>query len=205
MPTPWFRRVKQAGELTVFNNGGTWSSDVEKALATFNGLGFPVKLVKTTDEKNALIKVKLAMGPDSVSSWGNTVSTKSDFDPSFLHGLTVPLTEIHERKRTFEIIFAGIFLPGKAEATSKQREVIVVHEFIHACGLDGGQTDGSKDAKGQDHDVVGIMFPQMKTQGDGLIEYLAEKDAAPMTPIRVGSQTRCKIQMIWGTEACRND
>jgi hypothetical protein len=205
MPTPWFRRVKQAGELTVFNNGGTWSSDVEKALATFNGLGFPVKLVKTTDEKNALIKVKLAMGPDSVSSWGNTVSTKSDFDPSFLHGLTVPLTEIHERKRTFEIIFAGIFLPGKAEATSRQREVIVVHEFIHACGLDEGQTDGSKDAKGQDHDVVGIMFPQMKTQGDGLIEYLAEKDAAPMTPIRVGSQTRCKIQMIWGTEACRND
>ena len=102
MPTPWFRRVKQAGELTVFNSGGAWSSDVEKALATFNGLGFPVKLVKSTDEKNALIKVKLAMGPDSVSSWGNTVSTKSDFDPNSLHGVTVPLTEIHERKKTFE-------------------------------------------------------------------------------------------------------
>jgi len=205
MPTSWFRRVKRSGELTVFNNAGAWSSEVERALTTFNSLGFPVKLVKTADEKNALIKVKLAMGPDSLSSWGKTVSTKRDFDVTELHGLTIPLTEINERKKTYEIIFAGIFLPGKAEATAKQKEVVVVHEFIHACGLDGGLPDGSKDAKGQDHDVVGIMFPQMKKEADGLIEYLPEKDAAPMTPIRVGKQTRCKIQMIWGTEACRND
>src|SRR5262245_66418062 len=112
MPTPWFRRARNAGELTVYNKGGAWSHFVEKALVTFNGLGFPVKLVATDDERNALIVVKLSMGPDSITSWGQTVSTGANFDVTELHGRTKPLTEIHERKKTDEIIFAGIFLPG---------------------------------------------------------------------------------------------
>ncbi|MGH9820191.1 MAG: hypothetical protein ACRD43_08465, partial [Pyrinomonadaceae bacterium] len=170
MPTPWFRRAKASGQLTVVNKAGAWSTAVNKALATFNGLGFPVTLVAGTDEKNANIVVKLSMGPDSATSWGQTASTGSDFDPKKLHGLTVPLTETHERPRkTFEIIFAAIFLPGKADATAGQREVIAVHEFIHACGLDGGMPDGSKN-KNQDHDSEGIMYDIMVPQGDGLIE-----------------------------------
>jgi len=206
MPTPWFRRARAAGELTVFNKAGAWSAAADKALATFNSLGFPVKLVATKDEKNANIVVKLSVGADSVTNWGKTASTGSGFDPKILHGLTVPLTEIHEKPRkTIEIIFAAIFLPGRVEATHKQQEVIIVHEFIHACGLDGGLPDGSKDTIKQDHDSTGIMFAQMAKEGDGLIEYLHDKGAKAMTPIRVGGQTQCKIQMIWGTEACKKD
>src|SRR5258708_38913475 len=111
MPTPWYRRVRAAGELTVFNKAGTWSAAADKARATFNGLAFPVKLKATDDEKNANIVVKLSMGADSQDSWGKTASTGSHFDPKILHGLTVPLTDIHEKpKKTFEAIFAAGFL-----------------------------------------------------------------------------------------------
>src|ERR1041384_3361722 len=101
MPTPWFRRARRAGELTVYNKADAWSHAVEKALVTFNGLGFPVKLVATDDERNALIVVKLSMGPDSLTSWGMTVSTGADFDAKELHGRTKSLTEIRERKKTY--------------------------------------------------------------------------------------------------------
>ena len=178
-----------------------WASAADRALATFNTLGFPVRLVRTEDEKNALIVVKLSTGPDSQESWGKKASTNDNFDAARLHGLTVPLTEIHERKKTFEIIFAAIFLPGRARATIKQQEVIIVHEFIHACGLDGGLPDGSKDTVKQDHDVTGVFVAQMAQDGDGLIEYLHDKGAKAMPPVRVGGQTHCKMRAIWGSEA----
>ena len=206
MPTTWYKRVQRSGKLTVFNKAGAWAHEAETALATFNGLGFPVTLEKTDDEKNANIVVKLSKGADSQTNWGKTANTGADFDPTILHGLTVPLTEIHEKPRkTFEIIFAAIFLPGRVEATKKQREVIIVHEFIHACGLDGGQPDGTKDKIGQDHDDRGIFFGQMAKEGDGLIEYLHDKDAAAMPPIRVGGNTRTKIKQIWGADDSKKD
>jgi hypothetical protein len=72
--------------------------------------------------------------------------------------------------------------------------MVVVHEFIHACGLNDW------------HDTVGLMFPDMQEQGGGLIEYLPEKGAKPMPPIRLGSKTVCKVKMLWsGGEACPDD
>jgi hypothetical protein len=68
--------------------------------------------------------------------------------------------------------------------------VIVVHELIHACGMDI-------------HDSVGIMFGEMKEANGGLIEYLHDKGARPMPPIRVGSKTVCTMRMLWSDgEAC---
>ena len=75
--------------------------------------------------------------------------------------------------------------------TKKQKEVIVVHEFIHAAGMD-------------EHDDRGIMFPQMGESGDGLIEYLHDKGSKAMPPIRVGGQTACIMNMLWsGGAACK--
>jgi hypothetical protein len=50
------------------------------------------------------------------------------------------------------------------------------------------------------------MFGVMKAADRGLIEYIAEKDAKPLLPIRIGSRTLCKAHMIWaGGEACKED
>jgi len=204
MPTPWLKRIQEGGQLTVFNKGGTWAHSVGKALATFNSLGFPVKRVSEKEEKKANIVAKVSQGPDSYDYYGNTAKTPSGFTADGLHGATSTLTEVNDRKKTFEIIFAAIFLPGKAQATDGQREAVVVHEFIHACGLDGGMPDGRKNKK-QDHDSEGIMYDIMVTSGNGLLEGTRPKGVKPMPPIRVGGQTRCKIQMIWGSEACKGD
>jgi hypothetical protein len=205
MPTAWYKRAQTAGALTVFSKAGKWAHEVEKARLTFNNQGFPVTLNKADDEKHADIVVKLSTGPDSQTSWGDTASTDSDFDPKRLHGQTVTITKIYEgRKTRIEVTFAAVFLPAKAEATAEQREVIAVHEFIHACGLDGGLPNGTK-SKSQDHDNEGIMYDIMVPMNKGLIEGSKPDGVQEMPPIRVGGKTRCKIQDIWGTEQCKKD
>ncbi len=202
MPTPWLKRIRKDGQLKVFNKAGAWSTAVDAAIATFNNLGLGVKLIAEKEEKSANVVVVLANGPDQYKYYGDTAHTRSDFKPDALHGQTTTLTD---QKRN-EIFFAVIFLPGKIKkATAKQKEVVTVHEFIHSCGLDGGLPGGKKDPN-QDHDVVGIMFGVMKEDGDGLIEYMPERDAKPMPPIRVGARTMCKVRMIWADgEACKED
>ena len=112
---------------------------------------------------------------------GATAKTGAKFKADGLHGQTSNFSDFKSK----EIIFAVVFLPGKAKkATRKQKEIVVVHEFIHACGMD-------------EHDTVGIMFSVMKEEDGGLIEYLKTKGAKPMPPIRVGSLTLCIMQNLW--------
>jgi hypothetical protein len=198
------KKIQATGQLFYFNLGGGWSADIDKAVVTFNSLGFPVRYVLAKEKKNANVVIKLAVGSDSETFDGSTLSTNANFDPALLHGDTKTLTEVNDRAKTAEMIFAVTFLPGKAKATKGQKEAIIVHELIHACGLDGGKPDGTKN-KDQDHDSEGILFAIMNTTADGLIEATAPAGVKPMPPIRVGGQTRCKIQMIWGTEACKKD
>jgi hypothetical protein len=195
MPTPWFKRIKETGQLKVFSKAGAWSNAVDAAIKSFNALSFGVKLVAEKEEKSANIVVILAHGTASYKYYGDTASTKSDFKADKLHGYTSTLVD--EKKN--EIFFAAIFLPGEVKGvTGKQKEVIIVHEFIHASGL-----NGLNDAK-DDHEIGGIMNAIMKQEQDGgLIEYMPDKGAKSMPPFRVGAQTICKMQMLWaGKKSC---
>jgi hypothetical protein len=183
MPTPWLKRIKKSGKLAVFNKATAWSESVDKAMTDFNGLHLGPTLEKAKDEKSANVVILLATGPQHYTYYGDTVSTGSDFTANTLHGETRALIDTSLNA----IFFAAVFLPGKAKATKRQREVVVFHELIHACGL----------VANDDHDVVGVMFGAMQVSGDGLLEYMPEKGAKPMPPIRVGSRTKCKLQMIW--------
>jgi hypothetical protein len=199
MPTPWLKRIRKTGQLTVHNRAGAWATSVDAAVTTFNSLGFGVKLVSEKEEKSANIVVKLSDGSEVYEYYGDTATAR--FRADELHGQTSTLVDLKKR----EIFFAVVFLPAKVKkASSKQKEVIVVHELIHACGLNGLLADGKKDPA-EDHDSTGIMFAQMKTDGAGLIEYLPDKGAKPMPPIRVGARTLCKVRMLWAAEACKDD
>ncbi len=192
MPTPWFRRFRKEGQLTVFNNGGSWSAAVNTAIATFNGLGFGVKLVSTTDERNANIVVKLSDGKETYPHPSKTITTT--FDATDLHGRARTLAD---GNKGLEIFFAVAYLPGKvANPTPGQMEVVTLHELIHCAGLNGQNPDGS-DAPGDDHDSIGIMYPQMIREGSGLIEHLHEKGTQPMPKIRVGAKTMSKMRLLW--------
>jgi len=142
-----------------------------------------VKVVAEKAEKAANIVLVLANGPgEKYTYYGDTTQTAADFTGDILHGETRTLVD---QKRN-EIFFAAVFLPGKLKkVTNGQKEVTGLNDW---------------------HDSVGIMFATMKEEHGGLIEYLHDEGAKPMPPIRVGSQTLCKMKMLWtGTKDCKDD
>jgi hypothetical protein len=190
MATPWLSRIKKDGQLAVFNKAAAWAKPVEAGLRSFNSLAFAVTLVAAKEEKAANIVLVMASGPEQYTYAGMTLKTNEKFKPDGLHGQTSFVVD----QRRQEVFFACTFLPGKvAETNDAQKEMIVVHELIHASGLSD-----------DDHDIVGIFTGQMQKSGDGLLEYLPEKGAKPMPPIRVGSRTMCKMRLLWtDAESCK--
>ena len=192
MPNQWLKRIRETGQLTVFNKATAWAVPIAAAIKSFNNLSLGVKVVAEKAEKAANIVLVLANGPgEKYTYYGDTTQTAADFTGDILHGETRTLVD---QKRN-EIFFAAVFLPGKLKkVTNGQKEVVIIHELIHAAGLNDW------------HDSVGIMFATMKEEHGGLIEYLHDEGAKPMPPIRVGTQTLCKMKMLWtGTKDCKDD
>lgn len=191
MPIKWLKRIRNTGKLTFLNEATAWAGAINSAKNTFNNLHFNVKLEEVTEKKEANIVLILAYGAAHYNYYGDTVATKSDFKGDVLHGSTNSLVDA---KRN-EIFFSAIFLPAKVkDVTDKQKEAVVVHEFIHACGM------ASVKGSSEDHDSYGIMFDSMAKEGDGLIEYLHEKGTKSMPPIRCGSKTIGIMQELWSAK-----
>jgi predicted Zn-dependent protease len=181
MAVPWLKHIRNSGQLKVYNKASSWSGSVESAIRSFNKLSFGVTLVAVAEEKKANVVLVLATGPTQYSYYGATAKTDSDFKAERLHGQASSFNDPDKNER----LFSAIFLPGKiGKATEKQKEVVVVHEFIHACGMDG-------------HDTAGIMFSAMTEEDGGLIEAIKTEGAKPMPPIRVGSKTLSTMQKLW--------
>ena len=180
MPTPWLKRIRETGQLAVFNKGGVWADSVNAAIKTFNSLPFSVELVAEKEEKSANVVVILANGPQQYKREGHTVQTDASFKFDQFHGLTITLTDT----RLNAIFFAAIFLPGKLpkSLTKGQKEVVIVHEFIHACGV-------------PEHEATGIMNGYMEPSNGGLKEWGVQ--APPMPPIRLGSLTLNRVESVW--------
>ena len=181
MPFPWLKRIRDTGQLTVFNKAGTWTDSVNAAIKTFNTLPFEnIELVAEKNEKSANVVVILADGPTSYTRDGNTTQPGPDFKPDKYAGDTRTLRD----GRLNEIFFAAIFLPGKLpkSLTKGQKEVMIVHEFIHACGV-------------LEHEGTGIMYNPMEPRNGGLKEWGVE--APPMPPIRLGSVTLNRVESVW--------
>ena len=201
MSVPWSYKVRNTGKLYVHNLAGAWSADVEKAITKFKSLGFPVELKSEKNEMDANVVIKLASGPDkhpfnSRDYESVTVKTGSDFRPDAPHGSTVAVFAAEHD----EVLFAVIFLPGKLDKPSAEmKEVVITHEFIHACGMVSKEKDKQKN-KQLTHDHEGIMYDIMITSGRGLIEGNRPKGKKPMPPIRVGGKTRNEIKSAWSKD-----
>jgi hypothetical protein len=186
MPTPWLKRIRETGQLTVFHKGSAWADSIHTAITDVNNLSLGVQLVPEKEEKKANIVLMVVNGPSQYTYYGDSTSTDKDFTAERLHGETDAFID----KKRNEIFFAVIFLPGKVPNPTKgQKEVIVAHELIHACGM--------VLATGQEHDSEGLMFADMQESGSGLIEYLHDDNAKAMPPIRVGAKTLCNIRTVW--------
>jgi len=205
MPMQWNKHVRKTGQLKIYNKGGGWSAAVDAAIGSFNNLGLGVTLIRESDESAANVVVLLANSAAETYKRGSYVAKATRLKPEHLHGLAWTTASSTRSNRPLEIDFAVVFLPGRAAAaTPKQKEVIVVHELLHASGLNAALPDGNN-APNDDHDSEGIMYPHMQIAGDGLIEQLHDKNAQPMSPIRVGVKTRCTMRMLWTGEGCENN
>lgn len=188
MAIKWLKRIRNTGKLTFFNKAAAWAGPIASAKHTFNNLHFNVKLEEVKEEKEANIVLLLANGAVHYKYYGDTVGTSADFKGDKLHGLTKSLVD----DRRDEIFFSAIFLPGNVSgATDKQKEMVVVHELIHACGMAGLRDPG------EDHDSYGIMFDTMAKEGDGLIEFFHEEGTKSMPPVRCGPKTIRIMQELW--------
>jgi len=183
MPHPWLKRIRDTGQLIVFNKATAWAAPVGEAIKSFNNLPFGVTLVAEKDEKAANIVLVLGIrAGEQYPYYGTTAITRPRFDPAGLHGQATTFND----PRSKELFFAVAFLPGKVKkATNGQKEVIVVHELIHAAGSD------------EWHDSEGIMYDVMQVDGGGLIEASRPKGASPMPPIRLGAATRHEMSHLW--------
>ena len=79
MATPWLKRIRKTGQLTVFNKATAWTASVDAAIKSFNNISFGVKFVAEKEEKAANVVLVLADGPQQYTYYGDTAKTLPGF------------------------------------------------------------------------------------------------------------------------------
>ena len=188
--SPWIQPIRSGGKLAVFAKPDAWADSVRSAIMSLNKLPFGVKLVPATQEKDADIVVTLARndapkytyqgkGSRGLQSQKQVCSPVNTFRANHLNAGYTTL-EIEGNG----IFFAAVFLPGLvADPTRAQKEVVIVHELIHACGV-------------HQHDSCGIMYDFLAPE-NGKMKEANGTTQRPMPPIRVGAQTLSRMQRAW--------
>ena len=217
MPIAWTAKKVEDKKLLLFNDAGSWAGDVTNALPVFKSLCLSLEYEETTDRKHADVVIKTATAAGEKiddSRTGGEATTPKGWTGNFPHGHTTTTKSIRGKLR--EVVFAGIFLPGAVpDLNGQRRQVIIIHELLHASGLDGTLPDGT-DKGDQDHDSEGIMYPSMREGEDGYIEGDAvlkghesksrqakNRVVKPMPPIRIGTKTRRRMSQIWSEASCK--
>ncbi|REJ78015.1 MAG: hypothetical protein DWQ47_16845 [Acidobacteria bacterium] len=187
MANPWKRKVRSSGKLTVWNAAEGWAAIAKEAINTFNTLGFGVKF-EFLDGDKADVVVKASDGTSShkfKDPYFGEYTVNVTFDAGSVHGRTKTLVEPDKKI----IMKAAVFLPNKLTgATAKVKEIVVIHELIHAAGLDDNK----------DHDKVSGLFYSPLEYGSGkLSEWGLGGKYPPMPPVRIGAATMCNLKSLW--------
>lgn len=187
MATPWKRNVRSSGRILVYNDAGAWSGAVDNAIRTFNGLSLAVTIEKTTEEGSANVVVKLSSGNTGSHTFHDRfygdIPVTANFDASLAHGKTKTVKDPDRGV----LVLAAIFLPSRLQRGSDGvREVVIVHEFIHAAGLDDNGDHDTRD---------GVFYAQMEMSNGQLKEWGTSN--SPMPPVRIGANTVCRLNSLW--------
>jgi hypothetical protein len=187
MATPWKKKVRSAAKLTAMNAGGGWKSVVEDAIKKFNSLGFGVTYESvSSDRPDVVIKLSDGIGEHTFEDpYYGEFTVKAVFDATAVHGKTKTVVDPDKKV----IMNAAVFLPNKLRnANQKTKEIVVIHELIHAAGLDDNK----------DHDKTsGVFYSPLEYSSGNLVEWGTGGKFPPMPPVRVGAQTKCKLRSLW--------
>lgn len=198
----WIGTVRSKGQLRVAAeglSGGNWGTIYDKALKNFNLLmkdkGINLELVAATKEAPAAdVTVRSAAKQASFNYSGGSYSKA--FDGNGMHGLTVTLSDA----ATSEISEAHVFVPATPRITQSDPKsrllgaegclFILVHELIHAAGLDNAE-----------HTLDDVFcypgeFVKGNTAADDRLQPWGGL-GKPMPPFVLSSKTIAGLQQAW--------
>jgi hypothetical protein len=188
---PWHKNVQRKSTLTylVKGMGGQWTPVVDKAIAEFN------RQMSQHGLKLTLSKVEKGMGPHIVLETrpGNDLhghapsKTKKINGVEYLDTVTVqvPATPRIDEKD-----------PRSREVGPAVRVCLLVHELIHAVGLDNDEH--SPDDVFAAKSVVipkGHSLPSRRQATEDVVQ--PPDGSAPMPPIRIGPRTLTNLKKAW--------
>jgi hypothetical protein len=193
---PWHKNVQRKNTLTYLlkSMGGQWTAVVDKAIAEFN------RQMSHHGLKLALAKVEKGMGAHIVleTQPGNGLHGRAPSQPKIINGvryLDVVTIQVPATPRI------NPHDPRSREVGPSVRLCLLVHELIHAVGLDNDEH--SPDDVFAAKSVV-IPKGQYLKSGKQAAEDLVQPPdgSAPLPPIRIGAKTLTNLKKAWtGGEA----
>jgi hypothetical protein len=205
MDARWLRNIKSTGQLSIFPGSSltaSWAKVFSDALREFNKLSSALSLGVTLtrgatkptpaltganvhlEATDRAITFDSFVGPVTITIGGSGTSgrTKSPISPSVgrigQSFICVPLTP-------------QVLAPGGQlrEAGDPIKLVILVHEFIHACGLDDHTSMGDPDLFIAVLSDVADVDPAKDKEDVG--------SGKKVPPLFLANQTMTRIQSLW--------
>jgi hypothetical protein len=189
--TAWHRSDQRKGTLTysVKAMGGQWAAVVDKAIAEFN------RLMSQHGVKLALAKVAKGMGPHIVleTEPGNGLHGSAPSQTKKINGvlyLDVVTIRVPATPRV------NPDDPKSREVGPSVRLCLLVHELIHAVGLDNGEHSPEDVFAAKS---VVIPKGQYLKSGTQAAEDLVQPPdgSTPMPPVRIGARTVANLKRAW--------
>ncbi len=215
MPTRWLEAVRATKQLSIFPGAslsGSWPTVFNNALQEFNnlsntnGLGVTVSRssvpvnrfltganVQVETSNGAMTFSDTFLGPQTVVLGGSGSAAKTRPLPSGNGRLGQALILLPSTPK----VFAGP--TGQRtlrEAGDPVKLVMLIHELIHACGLDN---DDHTPLSNPDLFVATLVDSPDSNDPKKDREEIGSKNGIPITvpPLFLSSQTAVKIQAIW--------
>lgn len=199
----WIDAVKRSKKLRVYAGEleGTWAKIASDSVRDFNALselfslGVKLVLISAKDHGAEPAQVLVTSGNGEVELVHDRTTYAGKFDGSRMHGLTL----LAHRQQQIEL--AKIILPsqplvntpnGQRDVGLAVKKVILLHEFIHACGLTNSE-----------HSTEGLFQANPSVDiGDTPSGDKVRRSARPgrvqyMPPFVVSEDTKGHVKRLW--------
>ncbi len=197
MAKSWVDSIKQARRLTVFNSlQGNWSALFQPSLTEFNNLlqasGITINLQSSTNASTANIVVGSGAGTVTFAYQGQSYS--STFSGNRLHGSTFLISVPTKIEKAY------VFLPNNPQMNSPRglrstgvnvMKAILLHEFVHSCGLENSDHSSDDIFMGYPQTNPGMNAVQDKIGINTRQGYIW------FPPFFLSSSTVAKINAVW--------